>query len=318
MAYSSGGLIEATDFNTFGWGGSSGTYRTSPNNLAVVLGVGTGDYGYGQSVTGLESVAAGGTVTATQWSTLVTGVNKALQHQGGAALSPTPAITAGNAITHEADLSSSIGTIVTNRLNAGSMGSTTTGSVFTYNWVVANQTAAASNTQSRTVTFASANQARYFFNAGGKINIDWYTANGSDTNREISIRDMIDTEFNNLNNFAYTSNSGRGGTGGTLNTNATTIGYYDLTTSAQNLVKITSDNAGYTADTIELRVKTDAVNSQGSGDKGRILTFEFYVYTGPRSLAFNQAINMNLNMRIDIQNPETTYLSNSWGGITIA
>lgn len=318
MAYSSGGLIEASDFNTFGWGGSSGTYRTGTNNLAVVLGVGTGTYGYGQSVAGLDSVAAGGTVTATQWSTLVTGMNKCLNHQGGAPLSPTPAITAGNTITHEADLSSSIDSIVTNRLTAGSVGTTVTGSVFTYNWVVANQTAAASNTQNRTVTFASANQARYFFNAGGKINIDWYTANGSDTAREISIRDMIDTEFNNLNNFGYTSNSGRGGTGGTLNTNATSIGYYDLTTTNQNLVKITSNNAGYTADTIELGVKTDAVDSQGSGDRGRILTFRFYAYTGPRSLAFNQAINMNLNMRIDIIPPETTYLSNSWGSITIA
>ena len=49
MAYASGGLITASDYNSLSWGGTQGTYTASPVNLAYVLGVGYGQFGYGQS-----------------------------------------------------------------------------------------------------------------------------------------------------------------------------------------------------------------------------------------------------------------------------
>ena len=71
MTYSSGGLIQASDYNTIAWGTSSGgTYTSSPSNLAYVWGTGSGRYGYGQSTSGFTALSAGTTVTATQGATV--------------------------------------------------------------------------------------------------------------------------------------------------------------------------------------------------------------------------------------------------------
>jgi hypothetical protein len=65
MAYSQGGLIAATDYNTF----INGT-----NQLNTVWGTGTGDAGYGQ--TALSAVSSSGKVTATQWASLINTPNR--------------------------------------------------------------------------------------------------------------------------------------------------------------------------------------------------------------------------------------------------
>ena len=314
MAYSASGIIEASDYNTLAWGGTE-TYRSSPNNIAYVIGVGNGDYGYGQSVSGLENVAASDTVTATKWTSLVNAVNLAINHQGGTAVTPSPAIATGGEITYESALETAVGTAMTNRLTAGSMGSTTTSSNNNQNRAFSG-TGANTTTITRTATFASADQARYFFNAGGKFNIVWSVANATNTSREVSIRDTVNTELNGINDFGYTTNGGRNGTGGTLVTNATSIGYYDLTTTNQTLVRVNSDNATYTGDYARIDVKSNG--AQGSnGDAGSVITFTFTFYSGARGQSFNQAVNVDFTTRIDIQNPETTYLTNSWGTITM-
>ena len=102
MTYSSGTLIQATDYNNLAWGGTQGTYTASPTNIAYVMGVGSGAIGYGQAVTAINTVAAAGSVTAVQWSGLLTTLNAALGHQSGAGaqLTVSPTITAGNKITY--------------------------------------------------------------------------------------------------------------------------------------------------------------------------------------------------------------------------
>ena len=62
MAYSSGGLIEATDYNGF-------VSTTSGANVNNVWSTGSTDSGWGQSA--LATVAAAGSITATQWASLV-------------------------------------------------------------------------------------------------------------------------------------------------------------------------------------------------------------------------------------------------------
>ena len=59
MAYSSGGLIQATDYNGF---------ASSVNGL---WGTGSGNSGYGQSSTVPTVTGGTDTVTATQWATLI-------------------------------------------------------------------------------------------------------------------------------------------------------------------------------------------------------------------------------------------------------
>ena len=61
MTYAAGNIIVATDYNGF--------VATSANNINAIWGTGSGDKGWGQ--TNISQVAVGGTVTATQWATLV-------------------------------------------------------------------------------------------------------------------------------------------------------------------------------------------------------------------------------------------------------
>ena len=158
MSYSQGGLIAATDYNNF---------LTGSNQLNTVWGTGTGNAGYGQ--TALTQVSAGGTVTAAQWASLINTLNSALTHQSGSG-SGLSAPTAGNTIAFQSTLATNINTAYTNRLNANARGTTVTGGNF-----ASNPTATAGATyngtvSTRTVTFASGDAARYFFNAGGRLN----------------------------------------------------------------------------------------------------------------------------------------------------
>jgi hypothetical protein len=150
MSYSSGGLIEATDYNGF---------AASVNAL---WGVGTGQRGYGQSTT-LSTVAATNTVTATQWATLIARIDSIRQHQSGVTSGLTQPVI-GDTITFLSTLSGQISTIDTNRLSRNVSVSSLATANATGTWGGTVQAV-----RECSFTFASANAMRYFFNAGGTI-----------------------------------------------------------------------------------------------------------------------------------------------------
>lgn len=324
MAYSQGGVIAADDYNTF---------LNGSNQLNAVWATGTGNSGYGQ--TALSAVTQGGIVTATQWATLINTLNSTLTHQSGSG-SGISATTAGSTINYLSTLSTNINNAYTNRVNFATQGTTVTGTNFAGAASAANGIAAQTFTFTRTVTFASVDQARYFFNAGGQLNFVCGTAtNNNATNRSADLLTLINTNFISYPAIRQGSGGGKTGTGGTVNTNATNIGYYQLTTSNQTLVKITSTTAAYNTDYIQLDIKSSG--AAGSyGDKGNIITFTLTLYSGAQSsyaapaanpvgtgsttnnTTTEDAIDVTVNHRIDIVPPETTNLSNSWGSITVA
>lgn len=324
MSYASGGLIQATDYNNLTWGGTQGTYISSPSNLAYILGVGNGQFGYGQSVSGINTVAAAATVTATQWSGLLSGVNSCLAHQSGAAAQiSVPTIVAGGVITYSSALNTAVTTINTNKALYTAQGTTTTGATFSPNYTVATTSAAQTWTFTRTVTFPSADQARYFFNCGGQLNLVTISATNNDgTSRSGDWATLIGTNLGSISAIKSLTNGGRSGTGGTQNANNTAYGYWNAggnTTFGTGTVlqKITSTTSPYTSDFIQVGLRTNGV--QGSnGDVGTILYLDFTLYSGAMSGAFNESLNVTWNHRIDIVYPETTYLTNSWGTPTIA
>ena len=144
------------------------------------------------------------------------------------------------------------------------------------------------------------------------------TTNGDSTSRSSDLVTLMSTNFVSKPAFRSASASARTGTGGTVNTDSTTIGYFNLTTSYQTLTKITSATSGYTGDYVQLDVKSNGV--QGSNaDVGTVVTFYVTIYSAARTgTAFNDTINITPNHRIDIVYPETTNLTNSWGTVTIA
>jgi hypothetical protein len=313
MAYTTGGTIQALDYNLLTWGGNtSGVYTSTPSNFAYVWGVGNGQFGYGQDADAISTVSAGGTVTATQWSTFVQRLNLALAHQSGAgarlASGSNIGIVAGATIQAFANVATAVTTINTNKLDFNSTrGSTTASANFDATF------ATTTFTRTITVTFASADQARYFFNAGGRLSLVFSPSGLTDNNKETSYNDLMNA-IGTLHLDQLTST--RTGTGETLTTNGLAIGYWDLTTSNQTILKLTSDNANYTANTLEVFMRV----AGAAGSNGGLGTQVIYdiTYTDGADEAFNDAVSGTFRHRIDVVKPEVTYLADVWGTITVS
>jgi len=306
MSYAQFGTIAATDYN--------GLASTNTANVAYVYGTGRGQWGYGQSTSLLASVTGGSTqtITAAQWAGLFFLLNRCLGHQSGAGAQlgsggNINAVT-GSTITYLSNVATAVTTIGTNRLQFTSQGSTTTGSTLTSTLSASAGVAYGPSVfQLRTVTFASADQARYFFNAGGQIN--WVFTGGTNTGataRGLDVLNVFQT-YHGGGNIRHVVGTGVTGSGGTVTTNNTTLGYYNLTTSPQLVANVTSTTSAYTTDWGNVSLFTNG--TQGTnGDNGSVITLALGYYS-PAHSGFNDSINVSLGIRIDVVFPETTYLT---------
>ena len=313
MTYSSGSLIQAADYNGYA-GGNVGANVSG--ELNTVLGTGKGNAGYGQvGVTNVTAVTD--TVTATQWTTLLNGINKVRKHQSGAGFTNIGTVATGETITANVNISGNLTTAYSNRLIASATGTTTTGSTNSPAFSAPNNTSAQTFAFTRTATFASADQARYFFNAGGKLNfVITSVTNTGATQRGSDLANLAATYFASIA-FLAGNNGGRTGTGGTLTSSNTSLGYYDCTTANASAVKISTTSATYTGDYVEVFAKTNGV--QGSySDNGTVMNISMVLYAAAQSPAFNDSIDITVNHRVDVVYPETTFLANTWGSVTIS
>ena len=159
MTYTSGSLIQATDYNGF----VSTTVGANVNA--------TWNTAYGQ--TALATVAATNTVTATQWASLVNTLSSLGTHTNTTITART-APTTGQTISILAAVNTDITNVYTNRYNAYALGTQFTGWTGTNSKTTQTGTsggAAWTITFTNTVTWASSAAAQYFFNAGGLIKI---------------------------------------------------------------------------------------------------------------------------------------------------
>jgi len=312
MTYTSGNLVQATDYNSF----AGGNIANVSGQLNSILGSGKGNAGYGQSAVSNVS-AQSDLITAAQWTTLVNGVNKVRKHQSGAGFTNLSTYTAATIVNANNDISSNLTTGYTNRLIFSANGTTVTGSTFSPNFTAPNDNNPATFNISRTATFASADQARYFFNAGGQINfvITGVTNTGA-TLRGESLANLAATNFASLN-FLAGNNGGRTGTGGTVTSSNTSIGYYDATTSNTSAILLTSTTSSYTSDTCNVVIKTNG--TQGSNnDNGTTMTISMILYSEAQVPAIDDSIDITVNHRVDVTYPSTTFLANTWGSVTIS
>lgn len=313
MTYSSGGLIQATDYNNFVGASTSST----SGQLNAVWSTGNGNRGYGQTAIS-QAAATGGTVTATQWSSMINSLNSIKFHQTGAG-SGISAVTAGSTISYLSALSTALTSVHTAGLSFATQGATTTGTVYSPNVTSVNTIAAQSMSFTRTLTFASANAARYFFNAGGQLNfVSTSVTNNDGSARSADLVALAGSYLVNISNIRATTNGGKSGTGGTVNTNNTALGYYSLTTTGQTIASITSATYTYTGDYVTASIRSNGTVG-ADGDKGNIVYLDFVLYSSARAAnqLFNQTLNVTWNHRIDVVYPESTNLTNSWGTVTV-
>jgi hypothetical protein len=127
------------------------------------------------------------------------------------------------------------------------------------------------------------------------------------------------TNLGGIGLFAANGSAGRTGTGGTLGTNLTTTGYYQLTTGNVTHVSVTSTTTNYTTDTATIAVKTNGL--QGSNnDNGNQVEFWTTITStsgGNAGGSFDDALNVTPTVTIDVSFPEVTNISNTWGAVTI-
>ena len=314
MAYTSGGTIQAQDYNWLTWGGNtSGTYTESVDNLAIIWGVGEGQKGYGQDVSAFSTVSATNEVTAAQWSGFVYHLNKSLGHQSQTQLAngSNIGIVAGATVAAFSNVSTAVTQINSTYLTHHAVGTKTTGS--NLNETLSSTSGLSLSTNyDVTVTFSSTDAARYFFNAGGELQyrVSTYSSGGSGSENSVT---RIVNGIGGVD-FRTTDNGGRTGSGITLNTNTTSIGYYDLTTSEQTLIKVTDTTASYTASNANLNVYYAGATTRGA--KGNVVRFRLNLAVANKT--WDDTISMGLRHRVDIQYPSTTYLANAAGTPTPA
>ena len=79
---------------------------------------------------------------------------------------------------------------------------------------------------------------------------------GIDGDKDTVFNDLTVTAIGNLDMAAHATT--RSGSGETLTTNGLGNGFHDLGTGYTTLIKLTSDNSGYTSNTVEISAKLDA------------------------------------------------------------
>ena len=311
MSYASNGLIEATDFNNL----VGAAVETGANKLNTTWSTGGTTAGYGQ--TAVSQVSAGATVVATgQWNALVTNTASAAAHSGSSITSVT-APTAGSTVTYLSAIPTNLTTIYTNRRNAASQGST-----------IADTATRASSWQNgltftHTITFASGDAARWFFNSGGQIKMTASHPSGSGINLLFSdlASDTGTVTMSAPNSgtisIASTNYSGitKVGGGGNTPTVDANKGYFGLSTSNATAFTQLADSgpSGYLSSFIRYIVKSNGAQ-QSNGDTGSVIT----IYSVWDEIPNDLVASASSAVTCTVQLPETTNLSASWGTPSIS
>lgn len=312
MTYSSGGLIQATDYNGF-------VSTTAGANINA-----TWNTAYGQ--TALSTVAAAGTVTATQWASLVN-TTASLGTHTNTVITARTAPTTGTTISVLAAVNTDITNVFNNRYNAYAVGSQFTGWTGTNSKTAGTGPGAWSITFTNTVTWTSAAAATYFFNAGGLIKIDVSkTATGQTGDPEWN--DLANTlcgdiwisglaTSHTIAGVAYTGTTKVGGTGAP-NILSTGTGWDALVAGAAGTIvyKQFADTAPYTSNFIQHTIAKGASSntltittlwsaSDGDAISGGTAASGATPGTAPCTI-------------VTYYPPETTTLTNTWGTPTVA
>jgi len=243
---------------------SAARYNELQGRIASLLGVGSGDKGYNQSVTSI-AVPIGGTVLATEMNALFTDFEKVYVHINGTTPTTISTVTTDDDITEALynayeilinELEDDRFLLATNQsaLESGGVNSTKNGAATPWGGTAMPQLI----DHEVQLSFASANARRAFFNAGGQIRFD--------ANLNI---DGLPEDTNIAKNrdwYAMIQNSGQIQFGRAATTNTTVsgiayaIGNEDLTTTYQKIYLKEGDPSGTYADN-QWYIEAKAVDS---------------------------------------------------------
>ena len=252
MSAGVGSLIEKADYDTI------------KAKVDLVFGTGSGQTGYGQTITS-PTVTAGSVIYAASWLALRNDMVKCRQHQTGGTIGTSSATdganllvpSSGSAITEALrnQFNTFSNTITSDKFSIGA------GQFSTEGLITGTRTTAWNGTLTHTVTISStADNMRYFFNAGGKISISANRSGGSSSSKNTT----WDTMFSQMGEFAmnYTQTTCSNATG-------SSTGWFDLTTSNTLIGQKNAPAGSYAENRYYIYARRDAGSTQ------LILTIEF-------------------------------------------
>lgn len=245
--------------------------------------------------------------------------------------------TAGQTISILAALNTDLTNVTTNRGNAAGSGT----EYGTFSGTTSKTTATGSGTTAwtitftHTVTFASADALRYFFNAGGIVRLKYgKSSTGTDTDPDwntfaglcgsINLTGRVNGAAQTIAGTSYTGTTRIGGTGGTQTTLATTTGWYNLTGTPTTIFQLNNATAPYSGEYIRTTATATSSTvltlvttwvSDGSSGAGTSANISGGTATTSPSTTITGTAPTTLVTYIP---PSTTYLSASWGTPTIA
>lgn len=259
MTYSTGGPIQAADYN--GFVDAVNAIYADTNAGATSLVPASSGYGV---VPNLPHVAIGDAVTAADWTAMFDRIHKCGTHQGTSVTPIPPAVSPGGLVVAYNDylsgptLSDVITDLTANRLNIDlsqiTLDNTPPAQVSAITWTTGLQL-------TWQIDFGSWNNARYFFNTGGKVRFAG-TLPGSFPSGSASKywQDML-SDMGTVQ-FAWNSTIPSSGSG-------TSLGFYNLTTSYIEVYKkstLIGLPAAYGNNYISVQAKLNAA----AGTNGKI------------------------------------------------
>ena len=284
MAYTQGGLIEASDYNSF----QSDTDDVFGNGFSDFTGAITGArrfFGYGQTMVPVEaaalvSVAVNQLIGATEWRVLQEAIDICADHQDIVlSIPPLSDFDPDDLIQSHppatGNFRDSIGESAPGPITEGIRLDPTAvggGSTSLISPALTDTRVAAWSNQLTHIfqqSFTSGDAARQWFNSGGQIRIRATRTGGGGTTQDTAWDNLLAGMGTVIFDFDDTDDTTTTGTG-------TAIGYYDLTTSFQQIYSITSAQAGgaaaYNSNRVVIQARS-VLGPVGPDDKGLQLEF---------------------------------------------
>ena len=261
MGYATGETILDDEYNNFV------NQSSTPFGINYIFGTGTGNVGMGQ--TEIATVSPGTTISATQWNSLFTAMDNCANHTNDT-ITSTTARTAGNDIAAVSALAGDLLSLE-NEVKGGSVNATAVSEGSEDLSLVASAVFDTSHIVEASFTFDGGDEARWFFNQGGKLRAKLTNNATGSTDKDTSVSALL-TALGNFDMGATTNT--RSGTGETLGGDQN-LGYYDLTTSYQTLMTVTEDSGTYSGNIqLKIEAKTNSAHADGRGNNGTVVTLK--------------------------------------------
>jgi hypothetical protein len=261
---------------------SESDYNTIRNKIINVMSTGSGNSGYGQT-TFSSSVSSGNTVTKAQWDALRYDLYNAIFHQTGSVPSITT-VAVGDVIRYGASnpnyqYNTLADQATSNRFDLG-VGQFVTDALQTTNrstsWY-------SSVSCTASVTFNTAEQARFFFNSGGKIRFSSSRTGGTSSQQNTAWSNVLSTAGTQVFGGATPA-----------------INFFNLTSSYQEFYSLSAISP-YSANKWKIEALCNVANN--SAGTANIITFRItwvddYTDTGPE-VAPDDYVDGTLTINMD-------------------